>query len=175
MLSLVGASSAFTQLCHPLFCPAFNHFTHFAAAAGGYRMLSLVDASSAFTQCVTPPLCHPAAAAGGYRMLSLVDATGRRTAACALRNCMYLFPLGALATWLGVTSPFFAYESGAEVSGCQGESVEWRAVGGGRASGAGSSLYSLLCAAAAAIASGATAAQRRSLPISCPATCPDCT
>ena len=45
-------------------------------------------------------------------MLSLVDATGRRTAACALRNCLYLFPLGALATWLGVTSPYFAYESG---------------------------------------------------------------
>lgn len=46
-------------------------------------------------------------------MLSMIDATGRRTAACALRNCLYLFPLGALATWLGVTSPYFAYESGA--------------------------------------------------------------
>lgn len=50
-------------------------------------------------------------AAGGYRMLSLVDTTGKRTAACALRNCMYLFPLGALSTWLGITSPYFAYES----------------------------------------------------------------
>ncbi len=50
-------------------------------------------------------------AAGGYRMLSLVDPTGKRTAACALRNCMYLFPLGALSTWLGITSPYFAYES----------------------------------------------------------------
>ncbi len=50
-------------------------------------------------------------AAGGYRMLSLVDATGKRTAACALRNCLYLFPLGALSTWLGITSPYFAYES----------------------------------------------------------------
>ena len=55
----------------------------------------------------------PLPAAGGYRMLSMIDATGRRTAACALRNCLYLFPLGALATWLGVTSPYFAYESGA--------------------------------------------------------------
>ena len=45
-------------------------------------------------------------------MLSMVDPTGRRTAACALRNCAYLLPLGALATWLGVSSPYFAYESG---------------------------------------------------------------
>lgn len=45
-------------------------------------------------------------------MLSLIDATGRRTAACALRNCIYLLPLGMLATWLGVTTPYFAYESG---------------------------------------------------------------
>lgn len=49
-------------------------------------------------------------------MLSLVDASGKRTAACALRNCAYLFPLGMLATWLGVTTPYFAYESG----GCRG-------------------------------------------------------
>lgn len=57
-------------------------------------------------------LCRSDYAAGGYKMLSLVDATGKRTAACALRNCAYLFPLGALAAWLGVTSPYFAYESG---------------------------------------------------------------
>jgi protoheme IX farnesyltransferase len=57
-------------------------------------------------------LCRADYAAGGYRMLSLIDATGKRTAACALRNCAYLFPLGALAAWLGVTSPYFAYESG---------------------------------------------------------------
>ncbi|EFN55266.1 hypothetical protein CHLNCDRAFT_23545 [Chlorella variabilis] len=56
-------------------------------------------------------MCKADYAAGGYRMLSLIDATGRRTAACALRNCIYLFPLGALATWLGITSPYFAYES----------------------------------------------------------------
>lgn len=56
-------------------------------------------------------MCKADYAAGGYRMLSLVDATGRRTAACALRNCLYLLPLGALATWLGVTTPYFAYES----------------------------------------------------------------
>lgn len=56
-------------------------------------------------------LCRADYAAGGYRMLSLVDATGKRTAACALRNCAYLFPLGILASWLDVTTPYFAYES----------------------------------------------------------------
>lgn len=56
-------------------------------------------------------MCKADYAAGGYRMLSLVDPRGKRTAACALRNCMYLFPLGMLATWLGVTTPYFAYES----------------------------------------------------------------
>lgn len=56
-------------------------------------------------------LCRADYAAGGYRMLSLIDPTGKRTAACALRNCCYLFPLGALSTWLGVTTPFFAYTS----------------------------------------------------------------
>lgn len=32
-----------------------------------------------------------------HRMLSLVDSTGRRTAAAALRNCVYLAPIGFLA------------------------------------------------------------------------------
>lgn len=53
-------------------------------------------------------LCRADYAAGGYRMLSLADATGRRTAACALRNCAYLAPVGAAAVWLGVASPAFA-------------------------------------------------------------------
>jgi heme o synthase len=56
-------------------------------------------------------MCRADYAAGGYRMLSLADPTGKRTAACALRNALYLFPLGALSTWLGVTTPYFAYES----------------------------------------------------------------
>lgn len=60
-------------------------------------------------------LCRADYAAGGYRMLSLIDATGKRTAACALRNCMYLFPLGIMAAWLGVTTPYFAYESGKNI------------------------------------------------------------
>lgn len=57
-------------------------------------------------------LCREDYAAGGHRMLSLIDPSGKRTAACALRNCAYLFPLGILSAWLGVTTPYFAYESG---------------------------------------------------------------
>lgn len=56
-------------------------------------------------------LCKEDYARGGYRMLSLVDATGRRTGACALRNALYLLPLGAAATWLGLATPAFAYEA----------------------------------------------------------------
>lgn len=94
----------------PLACWCFSLFSTGSLAA-----------LSAFSRCPhscahsrpRPPPCLPSPAAGGYRMLSMIDATGRRTAACALRNCLYLFPLGALATWLGVTSPYFAYKSGA--------------------------------------------------------------
>eukprot|EP00898_Chlorokybus_atmophyticus_P001189 jgi/Chlat1/2070/Chrsp17S02533 len=56
-------------------------------------------------------LCRVDYAAGGYRMLSLLDTTGRRIAAVAFRNCIYLIPLGFLATYLGVTSEWFAYEN----------------------------------------------------------------
>ncbi len=44
-------------------------------------------------------------------MLSLLDPTGKRVAACALRNCFYLFPLGILAAWLGVTTTSAAASS----------------------------------------------------------------
>jgi hypothetical protein len=56
-------------------------------------------------------LCRADYARGGYRMLPLIDASGRRTAACALRNCLYLMPLGALAACLGVAGPAFGYEA----------------------------------------------------------------
>lgn len=56
-------------------------------------------------------MCKADYGAGGYRMLSLVDPTGRRTAACALRNCVYLMPLGILAVCLGVTTDAFAFEN----------------------------------------------------------------
>ena len=44
-------------------------------------------------------------------MLSLVDPLGKRTAAAALRNALYLMPLGALATWVGLTTPAFTVEA----------------------------------------------------------------
>eukprot|EP00873_Tetraselmis_striata_P003212 jgi/Tetstr1/423476/TSEL_014157.t1 len=56
-------------------------------------------------------MCKADYGAGGYRMLSLVDPTGQRTAACALRNCVYLMPLGILAVCLGVTTDAFAFEN----------------------------------------------------------------
>lgn len=37
---------------------------------------------------------------GGYAMLSKFDPLGRRTAACALRNSLYMLPLGVLAAWV---------------------------------------------------------------------------
>ena len=81
-------------------------------------------------------LCRADYAAGGYRMLSLVDPTGRRTAACALRNAAYLFPLGPLAAWVGVTTPYFAYESGASGrAGGAGWGVCGEGGGGGRGTG----------------------------------------
>ena len=87
-----------------------------AAAAGGLDVgAGILAAGLYFWQMphfmALAWMCRADYAAGGYRMLSLVDATGRRTAACALRNTAYLFPLGILAAWLGVTSPYFAYES----------------------------------------------------------------
>ena len=56
-------------------------------------------------------MCREDYAKGGYSMLSRFDPTGRRTAACALRNCVYLLPVGMLAAALGVTTNAFAYES----------------------------------------------------------------
>ncbi|KAL2622146.1 hypothetical protein R1flu_002351 [Riccia fluitans] len=55
--------------------------------------------------------CRHDYAAGGYKMLSLLDASGRRTASCALRNCLYLLPLGFLAQHFGVTSGYFGWEN----------------------------------------------------------------
>lgn len=50
-------------------------------------------------------------------MLPIVDATGRRTAGVALRNALYMVPLGFAACALGVTTPPFAWEA-ALLSGC---------------------------------------------------------
>lgn len=56
-------------------------------------------------------LCRDDYAAGGYRMLSFADASGRRTAVVALRNSLYLIPLGFIAYDWGVTSGWFCLES----------------------------------------------------------------
>ncbi|XP_061357963.1 protoheme IX farnesyltransferase, mitochondrial [Gastrolobium bilobum] len=56
-------------------------------------------------------MCRDDYAAGGFRMYSLADPTGRRTALVALRNSIYLIPLGFLAYDWGVTSGWFCLES----------------------------------------------------------------
>ncbi|KAF9600529.1 hypothetical protein IFM89_009978 [Coptis chinensis] len=57
-------------------------------------------------------LCHSDYAVGGFRMFSLTDSSGRRTAFVALRNSLYLLPLGYVAYDWGVTSGWFFLESG---------------------------------------------------------------
>ncbi|XP_073045293.1 protoheme IX farnesyltransferase, mitochondrial [Primulina eburnea] len=56
-------------------------------------------------------LCRQDYADGGFRMFSLADASGRRTALVALRNCLYLLPLGYLSYIGGITSGWFCVES----------------------------------------------------------------
>ncbi|KAG8653765.1 hypothetical protein MANES_05G061000v8 [Manihot esculenta] len=56
-------------------------------------------------------LCRKDYADGGFKMFSLADASGQRTALVALRNCLYLVPLGYLAYDWGVTSGWFCLES----------------------------------------------------------------
>ena len=52
---------------------------------------------------------------GGYRMLShpMYDATGRRLAGVALRNAVYMLPLGVAAVACGLVTSPFAYEAAA--------------------------------------------------------------
>lgn len=56
-------------------------------------------------------LCRDDYAAGGYKMFSLTDTSGRRTALVALRNCLYLIPVGYYAYQWGLTSGWFCLES----------------------------------------------------------------
>ncbi|XP_058104221.1 protoheme IX farnesyltransferase, mitochondrial [Magnolia sinica] len=55
--------------------------------------------------------CRNDYATGGFKMISLADPSGQRTALVALRNCLYLLPLGFLAFDWGVTSEWFCIES----------------------------------------------------------------
>ncbi|KAL9316940.1 hypothetical protein ACSQ67_013457 [Phaseolus vulgaris] len=56
-------------------------------------------------------MCRSDYAAGGFKMYSLADASGHRTALVALRNSIYLIPLGFLAYDWGLTSRWFCLES----------------------------------------------------------------
>ena len=47
-------------------------------------------------------LCREDYMRGKYAMLPRFDASGRRTAACALRNSLYMLPIGAFAVWVSM-------------------------------------------------------------------------
>ncbi|KAL5719127.1 heme o synthase [Ranunculus cassubicifolius] len=57
-------------------------------------------------------LCRADYAAGGFKMFSLFDPSGHRTSLVALRNSLYMLPLGFLAYDWGLTSGWFCLESG---------------------------------------------------------------
>ncbi|GLJ17005.1 hypothetical protein SUGI_0294190 [Cryptomeria japonica] len=56
-------------------------------------------------------LCRNDYATGGFKMLSLLDVSGARTSLAALRNCVYLLPVGFLAYDWGITSAWFGLET----------------------------------------------------------------
>eukprot|EP00249_Psilotum_nudum_P011364 c23128_g1_i1 orf=20-1630(+) len=62
-------------------------------------------------------LCRDDYAAGGFKMLSILDSSGKKTALVALRNCVYLLPMGFVAFQLGMTSEWFGVETGMLTSG----------------------------------------------------------
>nr|XP_043626669.1 protoheme IX farnesyltransferase, mitochondrial [Erigeron canadensis] len=70
-------------------------------------------------------LCREDYAAGGFKMFSLADPSGRRTALVALRNCIYLIPLGYLAYDWGITSGWFCLESTLLALAISGTSVSF--------------------------------------------------
>ncbi|CAA2985343.1 Protoheme IX farnesyltransferase, mitochondrial [Olea europaea subsp. europaea] len=77
-------------------------FTRLAAASGQTSLNGMIlPAALYFWQLphfmALAYLCRKDYADGGSRMFSLADASGQRTASVALRNCLYLLPLGYLA------------------------------------------------------------------------------
>ncbi|XP_057550294.1 protoheme IX farnesyltransferase, mitochondrial isoform X2 [Amaranthus tricolor] len=87
-----------------------------AAASGGISLNGMIlPAALYFWQIphfmALAYLCRDDYAAGGYKMFSLTDASGRKTALVALRNCLYLIPVGYLAYEWGLTSGWFCLES----------------------------------------------------------------
>ena len=75
-------------------------------------------------------LCRADYAAGGHRMLSLADPRGARTAGCALRNCLYLLPLGFVAVALGTTTAPFATEAAVATGAMAAAAAAFRATPG---------------------------------------------
>ena len=53
-------------------------------------------------------LCREDYMRGNYAMLPRFDASGRRTAACALRNSLYMLPIGAFAVWVSMLPNWIA-------------------------------------------------------------------
>ncbi|XP_058764504.1 protoheme IX farnesyltransferase, mitochondrial-like [Vicia villosa] len=87
-----------------------------AAASGDISLNSLIlPAALYFWQIphfmALAYMCRDDYAAGGFKMYSLADMSGRKTAVVALRNSIYLIPLGFLAYDWGVTSGWFCLES----------------------------------------------------------------
>ncbi|KAK4265681.1 hypothetical protein QN277_026698 [Acacia crassicarpa] len=87
-----------------------------AAAAGDISLNALIlPAALYFWQIphfmALAYMCRSDYAAGGFKMYSLTDPSGLRTASVALRNSIYLIPLGFLAYDWGVTSGWFCLES----------------------------------------------------------------
>lgn len=87
-----------------------------AAASGGISLNGMIlPAALYFWQLphfmALAYLCRDDYVAGGYKMLSLYDTSGQRIALVALRNCLYLVPLGYLAYQWGLTSRWFCLES----------------------------------------------------------------
>ncbi|CAN6678510.1 unnamed protein product [Malus baccata var. baccata] len=84
------------QVCFPI------SIENWAAASGQVSLNAmLLPAALYFWQIphfmALAYLCRNDYAAGGFRMFSLADVSGRRTASVALRNCIYMIPLGFLA------------------------------------------------------------------------------
>ncbi|XP_027106744.1 protoheme IX farnesyltransferase, mitochondrial [Coffea arabica] len=87
-----------------------------AAAAGEVSLTAMIlPAALYFWQIphfmALAYLCRKDYADGGFKMFSLADASGHRTAMVALRNCLYLLPLGYLAYDWGITSGWFCLEA----------------------------------------------------------------
>ncbi|MCO5552665.1 hypothetical protein L7F22_006181 [Adiantum nelumboides] len=91
-------------------------FFRWAAAVGEVSMGGWVLASALYFWQIPhfmaiAYLCRQDYAAGGFKMLSMQDDSGQRTALAALRNCIYLFPVGYLAYRCGLTTEWFGVET----------------------------------------------------------------